>query len=160
MYAAFPKAGKVEAKFLEAMGVALESVMGVRNVRAQKQLSPRESLKVCLKENYPAEVLPVLEKLANVAVAPATDGVGVSFMVRSHEVKVLLEGKVDTEAEKVKILADIAYQEQFLATTRKKLSNESFVAHAPEAVVANERKKESDSLAKLEALRAALAQLQ
>ena len=84
---------------------------------------------------------------------------GVSFMVRTVEMFVPLEGLVDTAEELAKLEAALDYQEKFLASVRKKLSNERFVANAPEQVVAVERKKESDSLSKIESLKAAIAAL-
>ena len=87
------------------------------------------------------------------------DASGVSFMVRTVEMSVPLTGLVDAAEELEKLKAALDYQEKFLASVRKKLSNERFVANAPEQVVANERKKESDSLSKIESLKAAIASL-
>ena len=70
---------------------------------------------------------------------------------RSYEMGVLL-----TDEEIAKLEAELAYQQKFLDSVRKKLSNERFVANAPEAVVAVERKKESDSLSKIESITASL----
>ena len=80
-------------------------------------------------------------------------------MVRTVEMFVPLTGLVDTAEELAKLEAALDYQEKFLASVRKKLSNERFVSSAPEHVVANERKKESDSLSKIESLKAAIASL-
>ena len=74
------------------------------------------------------------------------------------EYSIPLEGNlVDVDAEIKKLEKDLAYYEGFLATVRKKLGNERFVASAPEKVVAMERKKENDALEKIEAIRASLA---
>ncbi|MDD7154213.1 MAG: valine--tRNA ligase, partial [Candidatus Cryptobacteroides sp.] len=75
---------------------------------------------------------------------------GVSQMIRTVEMYVPLTGKVNVEEEIAKIEAELEYQKKFLESVRRKLSNESFVAHAPEKVVAMERKKEADSLSKIE----------
>ena len=80
-------------------------------------------------------------------------------MVRTVEMFVPLEGLVNAEEELAKLEAALDYQEKFLASVRKKLSNERFVANAPEQVVAVERKKEADSLSKIESLKAAIAAL-
>ena len=71
-------------------------------------------------------------------------------MIRTVEMYVPLTGKVNVEEEIAKIEAELEYQKKFLESVRRKLSNESFVAHAPEKVVAMERKKEADSLSKIE----------
>ena len=70
-----------------------------------------------------------------------------------------LTGMVNVSEEIEKLEAVIAYQEKFLESVRKKLSNEKFVNGAPEKVVAMERKKEADSIAKIEAARASLKSL-
>ena len=61
-----------------------------------------------------------------------------------------LTGLINVEEEIAKLEKELEYQKKFLAGVRAKLSNERFTAHAPEAVVANERKKEADSLSKIE----------
>ena len=74
-------------------------------------------------------------------------------------VVVLLEGFVNNEEEKAKLTAELQRLEGFLGGVRKKLSNEKFVNGAPQQVVALERKKEADALAKIEAIKEALAKL-
>ena len=69
-------------------------------------------------------------------------------------------GKIDAEAERKKLADDLAYYEGFLASVMKKLSNERFVASAPEKVVANERAKQADAEAKITAIREQLAALE
>ena len=70
-----------------------------------------------------------------------------------------LKGNVDIAAERAKLEADLKYAEGFLASVEKKLANERFVANAPEAVVAGERKKQADAQSRIATLRAALAAL-
>ena len=67
-----------------------------------------------------------------------------------------LEGLVDSEQERAKILSDLEHQRKFLAGVRAKLSNQGFVSHAPQSVIDTERKKESDALARIQALEASL----
>ena len=67
-----------------------------------------------------------------------------------------MTGLINVEEEVAKLEAELAYQQRFLESVRKKLSNERFVANAPEAVVAVERKKEADSLSKIESITASL----
>ena len=80
-------------------------------------------------------------------------------MVRTVEMFVPLTGLVNADEEIAKLEAALEYQEKFLAGVRNKLSNERFVAGAPEQVVAVERKKEADSLSKIESIKASLAAL-
>ena len=159
----YPTASEYDADYVEAFEDACGAVAGVRNIRQQKNISPKESLRLNIKPGFPGTVIPVIEKLANVSVAVSeTSGdseAGVTFMVRTFEMSVPLTGLVNAEEEIAKLEAVIAYQEQFLESVRKKLSNERFVTGAPEKVVAMERKKEADSIAKIEAARASLAAL-
>ena len=84
---------------------------------------------------------------------------GVSFLVRTYEMFVPLTGLVNVEEELAKLEAALEYQQKFLNTVRKKLSNERFVNNAPAAVVDVERKKEADSLAKIEGLESQIKML-
>ena len=154
----YPQAKAYDSEFITSFEMACETVAGVRNIRQSKGLSPREVLDLKIKGNFPSEVIPVVVKLANVNVGAADGDLSAAqrFMVRTVEMFVPLTGLVNLEEEIAKIEADLAYQQKFLDSVRKKLSNERFVANAPEAVVAVERKKEADSLSKIESLTASL----
>ena len=157
----YPQAKAYDSEFITSFEMACEAVAGVRNIRQSKGLSPREALDLKIKGDFPSEVLPVVVKLANVNVGAADGDLSAAqrFMVRTVEMFVPLTGLVNVEEEIAKIEADLAYQQKFLDSVRKKLSNERFVANAPEAVVAVERKKEADSLSKIESLTASLKAL-
>ena len=154
----YPQAKPYDADFIAAFEMACEAVAGVRNIRQSKNLSPREALDLKIKGAFPAEVLPVVVKLANVTVAEAEGDMSAAqrFMVRTVEMFIPLTGLINVEEEIAKLEAELAYQQKFLDSVRKKLSNERFVANAPEAVVAVERKKEADSLSKIESITASL----
>jgi valyl-tRNA synthetase len=77
-------------------------------------------------------------------------------MIRTFEIFVPLGNLVNVDEEIAKLSAELERQQGFLASVRKKLANEAFVAHAPEKIVALERKKESDSLSKIESLEQAI----
>ena len=83
----------------------------------------------------------------------------VSFLVRTQEYFIPLGDRIDREAEREKLEKELQYTEGFLASVRKKLSNERFVNSAPAAVVEMERKKEADALSKIETIRQALQAL-
>jgi len=160
MFAPTPKAGAYDAAVIEDFNMACEAVNGVRGVRNQKNIAPKAALDICADDSFPAAVKPVVEKLANVRFIPAVEGGSASFMVGTCQVSVALAGLVNADEEKAKLLKDLEYQEKFLENVRKKLSNENFVAHAPEKVIAIERQKEADSLSKIETYKAALKALE
>ena len=161
MYERTPKAGPYDEGFLEDFALMQEVIIGVRGVRAQKQLSPKESLKLFVEGDFREEFIPVLKKAANLSeVMPGTaQGTSVSFLVGTVKMSIPLGGLIDAEEEKAKILAELEHQKGFLASVQKKLSNQNFVAHAPENVVAVERKKEADATARIAALEASLKSL-
>ncbi len=160
MFQRTPKAGPYDAAFLDAFDLVREIVAGVRGVRAQKGIAPKQQLSLHIEGALPDELLPVLEKAAQVDVqsGPAS-GVSASFLVGTVKCSVPMEGFVNVDEERAKLQADLAYQQKFLATARAKLANQAFVAHAPEAVVAAERKKEADALSRIAALETALSAL-
>ena len=155
MFARTPLAGPWDEALVNDFELAEEVVNALRGIRQQKNISPKESLEVKFKGDFPVRMLPMVCKLANISSATVVEDFGataegVSQMIRTVEMYVPLTGKVDVEEEIAKIEAELEYQKKFLESVRKKLSNESFVAHAPEKVVAMERKKEADSLSKIE----------
>ena len=155
MFARTPVAGPWDEGTINDFELAEEAVNALRGIRQQKNISPKEALEVKFKGAFPVRMLPVVCKLANISNASIVEDFGataegVSQMIRTVEMYVPLTGKVNVEEEIAKIEAELEYQKKFLESVRTKLSNESFVAHAPEKVVAIERKKEADSLSKIE----------
>ena len=163
MYAATPKAQDYDQKVLDSFALAAEAVNGVRGVRSQKNIGPKEVLTLKIKgSEFPEAVIPVVEKLAGVTVERVADfgsAQGVGFLVRTIEMFIGLEGLVNVAEELAKAQKDLEYQQKFLQGVRAKLSNEKFTAHAPAQVIENERKKEADALSKIESLEAKIAQL-
>ncbi len=162
MYASMPAGGEVEETVIARMAQAQDIVNGVRSVRARKNIPPREQLTLRVIGEIAPEVEIVVAKLAGIEKTEqnaAKDAAASSFMVGAVEFNVPLSSNVDTEAEKERINKEIAYLTGFKASVEKKLANERFVANAPEAVVAAERKKLADSDAKLATLRASLEAL-
>ncbi len=154
----YPQSAGYDAALISDFAMACEAVAGVRNIRQQKNISPKETLELMMKGAFPASVISVIVKLANVSVAKAEGDMSAAqrFMVGIVEMFVPMKGLVNVDEEVKKLEADLAYYRNFLASVRKKLSNERFVANAPEAVVAVERKKEADSLSKIESIEASL----
>jgi len=157
------RANDKDVKLIEQMEAVKQVVSGVRTIRSQKNISPKEQLElIALKENAYRDFSSVVSKMAGVKVSSAQEAPeGASlFMVGTHEYAVPLGNLIDVKAELEKLQAQLTHLEGFLAGVRKKLSNENFVAHAPEAVVALERKKESDSLEKIEAVKQQISSLE
>ena len=138
-------------------------VSGVRTVRAQKNIAPKEKLALQIVNSQLTgtygEAVMKMANLESITTVSEKDSTATSFMVGTTEYAVPLGDMIDVEAEIAKAEAQLKHLEGFLAGIRKKLSNERFVANAPEAVVALERKKESDSLEKIAALQATIAEL-
>lgn len=143
--------------------LAKEVVAGIRTVRAQKQMSPKVAVELdAVGQNPVASLSAVIVKLANVSdikVVEAKSGICASFLVGTTEYAVPLGDSVDVEEELKKLEADLKYNEGFLQSVLKKLSNEKFVNGAPAAVVANERKKQADAESKIATIKEAIAAL-
>jgi len=155
--AQMPKAEKADEVALARFALAQEVVSAVRNIRKQKNLPQKEALelKVVRDENYPAEYEAVIAKMANLsAVTFVTEKnpMDAAFIVKTTQYFVPMGDNIDKEAEIAKLEKDLAYQQGFLATVMKKLSNERFVSSAPAQVVANEQNKKRDAEAKIAAI--------
>ena len=162
--APMPQPAEADGQLLARFELAREVISSVRNVRNQKNLPQKEALtlKVIADENYPAEYAPVMRKMANLtAIETVTekDPAAAAFIVKTTQYFVPMAGKIDAEAERRKLTDELAYQEGFLASVMKKLSNERFVQSAPGKVVANERAKQADAEAKIAAIKAQLEAL-
>ena len=151
----------------DALAAAIENVKlivsGVRTVRNQKNIPNKDALtlQVVGKNDFEAYTS-VITKMANLSainVVAEKDPTASAFMVGTDEFAVPLGDLIDVAAEIEKQEAQLKHLEGFLAGVKKKLANEKFVAHAPEAVVAMERKKQNDSEEKIAALKESLAAL-
>ena len=158
MYAPMPQPGEIDNDVVAAIEVAKEVITGVRAVRAQKNIAPKEALELRIIGNIEAAANPVVTKLANLTEIVANaekDAAAASFMVGTTEFNIPLA--IDVAAEIARLEKEIAYLEGFKASVEKKLSNERFVNGAPEAVVNNERNKLADATSKIAALQATLS---
>ncbi|UKK49778.1 valine--tRNA ligase [Prevotella sp. E13-17] len=138
-------------------------VSGVRMVRNQKNIAPKEKLSLqAVGQNHFEAYNDIITKMANlqdITVVESKDASAAAFMVGTDEFAVPVGDMIDIEEEIKKMEAQIAHLEGFQNSVKKKLSNERFVANAPEAVVALERKKLADSEEKIAALRESIAAL-
>ena len=152
-----------ERKLAADIEAVKQIIAGVRTVRNQKNIAQKEqlSLQVVGKNDFEAfnEVTLKMANLDKIEVIAEKSADASSFMVGTDEFAVPLGDLIDVAAEIEKAEAQLKHLEGFLMGVRKKLSNENFVAHAPEKVVALERKKESDSVEKIAALKATIEEL-
>lgn len=152
-----------EKKLSDDIEIVKQIVSGVRTVRNQKNISPKEllTLNAICQNNFAAynEVIIKMANLKSIDVVAEKTTDSVQFMVGTDEYAVPVGNLIDVEAEIEKQEAQLTHLENFLNGIIKKLSNEKFVAHAPEAVIALERKKQSDSEEKIAALKESIAEL-
>ncbi len=162
--AKWPESKTVNNTLISEFDFASEVISGIRTIRKQKNIAFKDTIgfSVINNENSSKTFDAIIAKLGNLEVidyvSEAVDG-ALTYRVKSNEYFVPMAGSIDVEAEVKKLTEELNYTEGFLKSVQKKLSNERFVAGAPEQVVASEKKKETDALAKIETLKASLASL-
>ena len=151
-----------DTDLLKAMDEAKSIISGVRNVRLSKNIPQKQPMNLMIVGKWTNPFKSIVEKLGgleSITDADAKDPAAASFMVGTTEYCVPLEGAINVEEEIKKLQAELDYAIGFLKSVEKKLSNERFVANAPEAVVAAERKKQSDAQSKIKTLEESIAAL-
>ena len=160
----YPKEKTFDEGILEEFEFIKEVISGIRTIRKEKNIAFKEeiSLSIIDNEHFTTKWNSIIEKLGNVSaisyVEKATEG-AISFRVKANEYFIPILDKINVEEEIKKLETELHYAEGFLKSVRAKLSNEKFVNSAPAQVVENERKKESDTLAKIETLTQSLKKL-
>ncbi|WP_299275685.1 valine--tRNA ligase [uncultured Psychroserpens sp.] len=163
--AKWPEPKSINENLISEFEFASEVISGIRNIRKQKNIAFKDAIQfsVVNNENTATTFDAVISKLGNLEsfdyVNDTVEG-ALTYRVRSNEYFIPMEGSIDVEAEIKKLTEELNYTEGFLISVQKKLSNERFVNNAPEQVVASEKKKESDALAKIETIKGSLASLQ
>ena len=163
MTALLPKAGAFSEQTIADMDVAKDIIAGIRTVRLQKNIPNKEELELQVMGEGNVPVESIIKKLANlsaVANVSEKDATAAAFMVGTTEYAVPLGNNINVEEELKKLEADLKYQEGFLQSVLKKLSNEKFVNNAPAKVIEMERKKQADAEAKIATLKESIAALQ
>ena len=163
MTALLPKAGAFSEQTIADMDVAKDIIAGIRTVRLQKNIPNKEELELQVMGEGNEPVESIIKKLANlsaVANVSEKDATAAAFMVGTTEYAVPLGNNINVEEELKKLEADLKYQEGFLQSVLKKLSNEKFVNNAPAKVIEMERKKQADAEAKIATLKESIAALQ
>lgn len=168
----WPKSKPFDKQLIGNFDWISQVVSGIRNIRKDKKIPFSEKIKI---ENiiykvmdYNEGILSTIFKLTNSELFDSNkdksdyiNGPTASFIssLSSTEVFVYSSVKIDKTAEIAKLTEELNYTKGFLKSVQGKLSNEKFVAGAPEQVIANERKKEADALAKIATIEQSIAGL-
>jgi len=163
--AEYPKGGAIDEQLLKDAEVIKTVVAEIRNVRNQKQISPKEALPLSLKVNSDIDYekwLNIVFKLANVSEAEIVNDKiagATAFMAGKDEFFIPLTENIDVDAERIRLNADLVYLQGFLKSVDAKLSNERFVQNAKPEIIANERNKKADAEAKIKIIEESLTML-
>jgi valyl-tRNA synthetase len=163
MITLLPAAKACDTALLDEFESTKEIITGIRAVRSQKNIPAKEPLTLEIVGLQGGRFHSVVCKMGNLSAIRQTNEKSpgaVSFLVGTTEFAVPLAGSIDREEELSRLHDELAYQQGFLASVMKKLSNESFVGKAPAAVIATERKKQADAESKIKTIRENIAALQ
>ena len=160
----WPQKISTDVTLVDDFEFASEVVSGIRNLRKEKQIPFKTAVEMHIinKELCSQKFDGLISKLGNISQIKYTEASvdkAFSFRVKSNEYFLLADIDIDFDAELAKIKAELDYTKGFLISVQKKLSNERFISNAPVKVVASEKKKEADALAKIETLEASLNNL-
>ena len=156
-------AGSFDENIIAQFEAVKEVIGGIRTIRLQKNIAQKEALALEITGASPVATFhAVISKLCNLSaisnVESKSEGAA-AFMVGTTEYAVPLGNLINVEEELKKLEADLKYQEGFLQSVLKKLSNEKFVSKAPANVIEMERKKQADAETKIAALKESIAAL-
>ncbi len=162
--AEYPKMTSVNTALIADFDFATDVISGIRTIRKDKNIPFKDVIELRVVNNEKASNYfdAIIMKLGNITdlkyVTDKVDG-ALSYRVKSNEYFIPITGNIDVEAEIAKLTEELNYTKGFLRSVQGKLSNEKFVAGAPEQVIANERKKEADALAKIATIEQSIAGL-
>ena len=162
MVALIPEVAPVDNLYLEDFEIAKEIVGGVRTIRLQKNIPNKEALELQVLGEHNDHFNSVIAKMCNLSSIIRTEekaAGSASFLVRTTEYAVPLGNMINVEEELAKLQDELKYQQGFLASVMKKLSNESFVSKAPAKVIEMERKKQVDAESKIKSIEESIAAL-
>jgi len=162
---AWPKVNTIDVTILANEKVASEVISGIRTIRNEKNIANKDQVELFVKLNEDTDKSfdSVITKLGNLSTLQYVDAKvegALSFRVKSNEYYIPLAGAVNIEEEIATLSHELKYTQGFLNSVIKKLSNERFVNNAPEQVITNERKKQTDAEAKIKTIQDQLAAIQ
>ena len=153
----WPLISAYDRKLLSGFTIASEIIQQLRNIRKQKNISPKESLKLFIRteKTFDQSFRDIIIRLANLSHFSSTDQKpenALSFLIRQFEFYLPVSEAIDTDAEKERLKKDLEYNKGFLDSVQSKLANERFVSNAKPEVIENEKKKQADAEAKIKAI--------
>jgi valyl-tRNA synthetase len=160
----WPTLKPFNANLISEFENTMEVISGIRTIRKDKNIPFKDSIefKVVNNDNVSNYFDSVIIKLGNISsleyVSEKVDG-ALSFRVKSNEYFIPISGNINIEEEILKLTEELIYIQGFLKSVQAKLSNDKFVNGAPEKVLANEKQKEADALAKIATIEQSLASL-
>ena len=162
--ASWPEQKPYDQALLNGFEFASDVVSGIRTIRKEKNIAFKNTIELLVlnKESQTKDFDAIITKLGNISNLTYTNETvenALSFRVKSNEYFIPANDTIDVGAELLKLEEELKYTEGFLKSVQKKLSNERFVSGAPEQVVASEKKKEADAVAKIDTLKASLKNL-
>lgn len=167
MLAEQPVPGPADLQLIEKFAFAEEVIMAIRNVRKEKNIPHRDTIRLFIRKNNnePPDTTfdEIAGKLCNITdiyyVDHKVEG-AISFVVRTTEFFIPATREINLEEEHARLSGELEYTRGFLEKVLQKLSNQRFVQNAPAAVVSAERKKQEDAEARIKVLEAQIAGLQ
>ena len=162
MVALIPEVDPVDNSYLEGFEIVKEIVGGVRTIRLQKNIPNKETLELQVLGEHDDSFNAVISKMCNLSSLNKTEekaAGSASFLVRTTEYAVPLGSMINVEEELAKLQEELKYQQGFLASVLKKLSNENFVSKAPAKVIEMECKKQADAESKIKSIEESMAAL-
>ena len=162
--ASWPEQKPYDQALLNGFEFASDVVSGIRTIRKEKNIAFKNTIELLVlnKESQTKDFDAIITKLGNISNLTYTNETvenALSFRVKSNEYFIPANDTIDVAAELLKLEEELKYTEGFLKSVQKKLLNERFVSGAPEQVVASEKKKEADAVAKIDTLKASLKNL-
>jgi valyl-tRNA synthetase len=166
MMSAWPAVGPADKKLLDGFSFASDVITAIRNVRKEKNISPKESIPLMIRKNNNEQADltfdGVAAKLSNLSAITYVDEKpenAFTFIAKSTEFYIPASENVDVESEIAKLEQELVYNQGFLQSVMKKLNNENFVKNAKESVVEVERRKQADAEAKIRVIEEQLRML-
>jgi valyl-tRNA synthetase len=150
------------------IGWVVDLVTAIRSVRAEMNIPPAALTPLVLagaspetRERAPrwSDVVKRMARLSDISFAERAPEGAVQILVRGEVVALPLKGVIDLSAERTRLEKEIAKAEADIKRVDAKLSNQKFVANAPEEIVEEEKEKREAAVARKQKIVEAMERL-